>query len=66
MNVKEAEAILPIKLIEDLKKNMKEFKLTSSQKQKVLKLKLKRQSGNLESILEQKITKIPSEARLSL
>ena len=37
MNMKETEAILPPKLIEDLKKNMKDFKLTSAQKQKVLK-----------------------------
>lgn len=37
MNLKEAEGILPPKVIEDLKSNFKNFKLTSSQKNKVIK-----------------------------
>ena len=37
MNMKEAETILPPKIIDDLNKNFKEFKLTSAQKEKVIK-----------------------------
>ena len=37
MNMKEAEEILPPKIIDDLKVNFKEFKLTSAQKEKVVK-----------------------------
>jgi DNA-directed RNA polymerase subunit A" len=37
MNMKEAETILPPKIIQDLKANFKEFKLTAAQKQKVIK-----------------------------
>ena len=37
MNLKEAEGVLPPKIIKDLKSNFKEFKLTSSQKNKVIK-----------------------------
>jgi len=37
MKMKEAKSILPPKIIEDLKNNFKEFKLTKSQKKKVIK-----------------------------
>jgi DNA-directed RNA polymerase subunit A" len=37
MNMKEAETILPPKIIDDLKNNFKEFKLTAAQKDKVIK-----------------------------
>ncbi|MFH0929253.1 MAG: DNA-directed RNA polymerase subunit A'' [Candidatus Aenigmatarchaeota archaeon] len=37
MKLKEAEAILPLKIIDDLDRNFKEFKLTSAQKEKVIK-----------------------------
>ena len=46
MDMKEAETILPPKLIDDLKKDFKEFKLTATQKEKVIKktVELYRQS----------------------
>jgi len=36
MNIKEAESILPPKIVEDLKEAFKEFKLTESQKEKAI------------------------------